>query len=237
MEDFKLNAAMAALDFIKPFQKIGLGAGTTVFHLIDLILQNDALAKTLTYVSPSFRTREYLRDLCLSSQLTSDIDGIDIYFDSCDQLDRELNALKSGGGIHSNEKIVAAIAEEFILLADHNKLVDKLNCIYPLVIEILPDASPIVFREIERNYPNAIANVRMSNQKDGAVISENGNLLIDLHLSSINELKEMNIDIKMIPGVLDHSLFYKMATKAIVAGPTGIKIIEQTATLSSVKSN
>ncbi|RZJ91079.1 MAG: ribose 5-phosphate isomerase A [Chryseobacterium sp.] len=227
MEDYKLNAARAALQFIKPNQKIGLGAGSTIFHLIDQILEDALLAKSLTYLSPSVKTRKYLRDLGLSTQLRADVKELDIYIDSCDQLDEKLNAFKSGAGIHSGEKIMAAIAKTFILMADVSKLVENLTNRHPLVLEILPNSLPLIFQRIKQYYPDASVSVRMSVKKDVPLMTENSNLLVDINFVHLPEIEELDRKIKMIPGVLDHSLFYRIANKGIIAGPNGIKIINQ----------
>lgn len=225
MNDYKMQAAKASLKFIKTGQTIGLGAGTTIFHLVDLISQDELLAVSLTIVSSSFKTRTYLSEKGLNvgfSDLTANLDS---YFDGCDQFDRELNALKSGGGIHTNEKILASMATEFILIGDEGKMVSALDHRHPLVIEILPEALSVVLRKIKLTYPGAEVTLRMSNQKDGAVISDNGNLLADIHFSELPELKELNIFIKMIPGIVEHSLFYRLATRAVIAGENGIRVI------------
>lgn len=225
MSDYKMQAAKASLKLIKAGQTIGLGAGTTISHLVDLISQDALLAASLTFVSSSFKTRAYLAEKNLNVRVSSLTANLDSYFDGCDQFDRELNALKSGGGIHTNEKILASMATEFILIGDEGKMVPVLNHKYPLVIEVLPEALPAVLRKIKLTYPEAEVILRMSNQKDGAVISDNGNLLADIHFSELPELKELNVFIKMVPGVVEHSLFYRMAAMAVIAGENGIRVI------------
>ena len=227
MEDYKLIAAKAALELIKEGQTIGLGAGTTMMHLADLIAQNQAMAESLVLLSSSFKTRSYLKQKLLQVQSIQHIDQIDSYFDGCDEFDENLNALKSGGGIHTSEKIAASMAQEFILLGDESKFVSKLTGNHPLVIEILPDALTYVMRHLHVTYPDVVIRVRMSSNKDGAVITEHGNVLVDLTFPVFPDLNELNSNIKMIPGVVEHSLFYRIATKAIIAGANGVKIIQR----------
>nr|WP_294897918.1 ribose 5-phosphate isomerase A [uncultured Pedobacter sp.] len=224
MEDYKLEAAKASLDFISVGQKIGFGAGSSIFHLIDIITKDKVLAQSLSCVSSSFKTRQYLYEKGL--KLSSNTEGLAIYFDGCDQFDVELNAFKSGGGIHTSEKIMASSAKEFILVGDESKFVEKLNNTYPLVVEILPEALPLVLKKIQSNSPESVVTLRMANQKDGAVITENGNLLAEIRFPTIPDLAELNIRIKMIPGTVEHSLFYRMATKAVIAGKLGVRIIK-----------
>lgn len=225
MTDYKVEAAKAAMEFIQAGQTIGLGAGTTVSHLINLICEKKDLADSLIFTSSSFKTTTALLDNGLRVQSPSLLKHVDIYFDGCDQFDTELNALKSGGGIHTTEKILASMADEFILMGDERKFANKLDNTYPVVIEILPQALQVVLHRLKLAYPGAIVKLRMSNQKDGAVISENGNLLADIHFATLIEPEKVNTQLRLIPGIVDHSLFYRMATKSIIAGKLGISII------------
>ncbi|MGF7038371.1 ribose 5-phosphate isomerase A [Mucilaginibacter lappiensis] len=225
MTDYKLEAAKAAFKFIKAGQTIGLGAGTTVFHLVDMISRDQDLARSVVLVSSSFKTNAYLLQQGLNIKSSSMVKHLDIYFDGCDQFDQELTALKSGGGIHTSEKILASMASEFILMGDEAKFAPQLDTTYPLVVEILPQALQIVLDRLASVCPGATIKLRMSNQKDGAVISENGNLLADIQFSSLPQWQQLNVQVKMIPGIVEHSLFYRLATKAVIAGENGVRVI------------
>ena len=225
MTDYKAEAAKAALNLIKAGQTIGLGAGSTIASLITLISEKNELASSLIFTSSSFKTTSNLLAHGLTVQSPANLNSLDIYFDGCDQFDKDLNALKSGGGIHTTEKILASMANEFILIGDEGKFADQLDTTYPLVIEILPAALQIVLQKLKQDHPEATINLRMSTQKDGAVISENGNLLADIYFNKVIAPDVLNTRIKMLPGIVDHSLFYRMATKAVIAGEQGIRTI------------
>jgi len=226
MTDYKIEAAKAALGYIKPGQTIGLGAGTTVAHLVDMINSREDLASSLVLTSSSFKTTTKLAGYGLTIKSPSLLKHLDIYFDGCDQFDKELNALKSGGGIHTTEKILASMADEFILMGDEGKFAATFDNTYAVVIEILPQALQVVRHKLHSKYPDATIKLRMGDQKDGAVISDNGNLLADIKFTSPFDPQQLNTELKLIPGLVEHSLFYHMATKAIVAGENGIRIIE-----------
>lgn len=117
------------------------------------------------------------------------------------------------------------MADEFILIGDASKSAVALDNSYPLVVEILPEALPLVLKRVAAAFPDSKTTLRMSSQKDGAVLSENGNLLADIHLAQLPALDMLNVTIKMIPGIVEHSLFYQLATKAIVAGENGITVL------------
>ena len=82
-----------------------------------------------------------------------------------------------------------------------------------------------MLKRLANDYPGANINLRMSTQKDGAVISDNGNFLADIYFENVINPAILNTVIKMIPGIVDHSLFYRLATKAIVVGEHGIRVI------------
>jgi ribose 5-phosphate isomerase A len=224
MTDYKLEAAKAAIPFIKPNQIIGLGAGSTIANLINLLAVDDDLAVTLTFATPSFKTAQLLIEHGLIIKAMEHLTHLDIYFDGCDQFDAQLNALKCGGGIHTSEKIMAAMANEFILLGDAGKAVEQLDTTYPLVLEVLPSALQLVKQCLVKNIPTAKTTQRISSQKDGAVITENGNYLLDVYFAETMPLDEMNA-IKMVPGVVEHSLFLGMAKRAIIAGEDGVRVL------------
>jgi len=223
--DYRLEAAKACLQFLKPQQIIGLGAGTTVTYLVNLIAEHHELTHSLTFVSSSFQTRQYLHQKGLNVKMAWQTSSLDIYFDGCDQLDAELNALKSGGGIHTSEKILASIAHQFILIGDESKFITELDHTYPLVIEILPEAQSAVLSRLQADFPLASIGLRTGKGKDGVVMSDNGNLLADMKFLELPELSQLNSYIKMMPGIVDHSLFYRMAHKAVIAGANGVKVI------------
>ena len=227
MEDLKQVAARAALDFIKPGQVIGVGAGSTMAHLVNYLKEDATRWKHITTVTSSFNTRRLLLEDGFTVKPISEVSQLDIYFDGCDQFDQHLNALKSGGGIHTHEKLLAAMADKFVLVGDGSKYVAQLYTTFPVVIELIPESLPFVMQRIRDLFSLANPVLRLSNKKDGAVISENGNLLIDIWFRSFPPLDSLNQRLKDIPGILETSLFYQMAQVAIIAGKNGVEIIRR----------
>jgi len=224
MQDLKREAARAALPFIQKDSTVGFGAGTTIAHLIGFIKEDPSLASSIITITSSFSTRLLLQNSGFRVAEMGSTPQIDLYFDGCDQFDRQLNALKSGGGIHTREKILAAMAHEFILIGDESKAVERLDGKYPLVIEVIPDAISFVLSRLPDLFEGVAASIRLADKKDGAVITENGNFLVDSRFTHFPEPALLNEKVGLIPGVLEHSLFYGMAHKAIVAGNNGIII-------------
>src|SRR5687768_6054189 len=190
--DLKKAAAERAAEFIRHGQKIGLGAGSAIGHLAVILSGKMREGLAVEVYTSSFITRQLLQENNISVHDTASVASIDLYFDGCDQFDRQLNALKSGGGIHTSEKILAVMADEFILVGDESKYVDRFDTSIPLVIEFLPSTFSLVPAMIKKQFPIVKMALRISNKKDGAVITENGNYLLDTWFSERPELSNVN---------------------------------------------
>lgn len=94
-----------------------------------------------------------------------------------------------------------------------------------MVVELLPQALEIVKQAITARYPQTRFVQRMSTGKIGALISDNGNLLADVYFEAFPDLEQLDIQVKMLPGVVGHSLFFQMAQQAVIAGEEGVKYI------------
>jgi ribose 5-phosphate isomerase A len=220
-DDLKKACAKEALKFIENNTIIGLGGGSTISYLIDYIKENEKL--TVKVVTPSFKTKM----LCINSGLevlhTFAVDKISAAFDGCDEVDENLNALKSGGGIHTKEKLIASMAEDYILLVDDAKVVKDLTFKHPVVLEILVDSLKYVERKVSE--AGGRPEVRSSSAKDGFTITENGNLLMDAFFENVGDIYELEKSLKDIRGVIDTSLFVNVASKAIVTGQNGVRVL------------
>jgi len=223
LNDHKKNAAAAVLPSIRPGSTVGFGAGSTIAHLVSLVCEDPDLAGSLQVLSSSFATRTLLREKGLRVRELASTAKLDLYVDGCDQFDRRLSALKSGGGIHTSEKVAAAMADEFILVGDMAKRVEQLDGTYPLVLEVIPEALTFVGDRVRRFFQPVRSALRLSDRKDGAVITERGNFLIDCWFDPFPEPAVINDRLFAIPGILEHSLFYNLAHRAVVAGPEGIR--------------
>lgn len=153
------------------------------------------------------------------------VEHIDIAFDGCDEVDEKLYVLKSGGGIHTKEKLIAALSDEYVLLVDESKCVETLTCRYPIVLEVLEDDLKYIEKEVTKLGGRIV--IRSSSAKDGFTISENGNLLMDVRFETIEDWEKLECQLKNIKGVIETSLFTDVVTKAIVISEQGIRIISK----------
>jgi ribose 5-phosphate isomerase A len=223
MTDHKLEAAKAAAKMISAGQTIGLGGGKTIVYLAEQLSADPQLMQSLTVTSSSFETTALLYANGFKLVAPAHLSRLDLYFDGCDVFDEQLNALKSGGGIHVMEKLLAAAADKFVLLGDAGKYQPALDPKYPLVIEFLPQALGIVSRKIAQLYPGTRFMQRMSTEKNGAVISDNGNMLADIYFETFPDLSQLDVQVNMIPGIVGHSLFYGLAHEAVISGENGLQ--------------
>ncbi len=216
--NLKQEAAAKAVSLIQNYTAVGLGAGATMAYMVALLAE--AGLTGLQLFTSSAATKNLLLHAGYQVGDVSAIAELDVYFDGCDQFDQHLNALKSGGGIHTAEKLLASMAKEFVLVGDESKYAEKLDTKYPVVLEILPQAAAYVPACVQQLF----SNTRLAFRKN--TITENGNLLADVWFASFPGLEQINPHLKSITGVVETSLFYNMATKAVVAGQNGVVIME-----------
>lgn len=218
----KRKCAKLAYDMIQDGMIVGLGGGSTVALLIGELENNP---KQIQAVTPSADTME----LCLAHHIPllplEAVEQVDIAFDGCDEVDENLHALKSCGGIHTKEKIVAAMAKEYVLLADETKYFDSLPFGYPLTIEVVRSARAFVKKTLTEM--GATVTERKADKKAGLVISDDGHYLMEATFSSVENVEELNAALNNVPGIVEHSLFSGVVTKAIVTGQDGFKIVDR----------
>ncbi|MDR1722011.1 MAG: ribose 5-phosphate isomerase A, partial [Methanobrevibacter sp.] len=146
----------------------------------------------------------------------------DIAVDGADEIDKDLNLIKGGGAAHTLEKIVDYSAETFIVIADESKLVDTLGNT-PVPLEIISQSVKPVFSAIKDMGGEPV--IRMAKYKDGPVISDNGNFIVDAKFPPIENPIQLEKDLNSIPGVIENGIFSQMTDKAIVGSESGLKKI------------
>jgi ribose 5-phosphate isomerase A len=225
--DLKKEAAREAFRFINDNSSVGLGDGTTIRWLAEYIIEGIRRGLNIRLYSSSFSTEKMLLEASVPVLDFSKTDQLDQYFDGCDQVDEELNAFKSGAGIHTTEKLLASMAKSFILLADASKYVSTLDNRYPLVLEVLPPAVLFVCAEMKSRFPEVSLLLRMEQETGRPAVTRYGNQLIDCRFPVLPDLETLQNVCKSISGVLEISLFYQIARKAIIVSNQGTRIIER----------
>jgi ribose 5-phosphate isomerase A len=221
--DLKKEASRVAYTLISNNTSVGLGDGTTVRLLAGYLIDGMNAGLNVRVYSSSEQTQDFLKVAGITASDIYGADTLDLYFDGCDQIDNQLNALKSGSGIHTMEKLLASMAKKFIIIADASKYVTKLESKFPLVLEILPQAISFIHKKMQSLYPEAKLSMRKSpDNGDKPIITRNGNYLMDCRFPEWPEPETVQIQCKKITGVVEISLFYNMVNEAIIAGEDGI---------------
>jgi ribose 5-phosphate isomerase A len=132
--------------------------------------------------------------------------------------------IKGGGAAHTKEKIIDTSADKFVVIVDESKMVDKLGA-FPLPIEIIPESLRLVKNALSDM--NVYSQLRMGMQKDGPVITDNGNFILDAHFNIIGNPAELEVELNSIPGVVENGIFANVVDKVIVGRKTGIEVIDK----------
>jgi ribose 5-phosphate isomerase A len=215
--------AKEALNYIHNGFIVGLGAGRNVECLIEYISVEVKNGLKLKTVTPSYRTKELCLEKGIDVMENYCVNEVDVAFDGCGEVDKSFYASKSGGGIHTKEKLIAAMAKDYILLIDEGKFSDMLSCKFPVSLEIIKDSLSYVKKCVEKM--GGVATIRSSGIKDGYTITDDGNFLMDVQFDSVKDWRELNDSLNNITGVIGTGLFTKEVTKIIIAGEKGVRVI------------
>ena len=214
--EMKKIAAQAALQFVKPDMIVGVGSGSTVNCFIAALGTLKDQIKGA--VAASKNSEALLRQQGIEVFSTNDVSGLDIYVDGADEINPQKMMIKGGGAALTREKIVAALAKNFICIVDSSKQVDVLGSTFPLPIEVIPMARSQVARKL-------VALGGAPEYREG-VVTDNGNIILDVHNFEILNPVEMEKELNNIAGVVTNGVFaLRSADTVIVGTPDGAKII------------
>ena len=216
-EQKKQRAAEAAIPFVRDGMTVGVGTGSTVNHFIAALADwRDRIAGA---VSSSEASTRLLREAGIEVVDLNAAGDLELYVDGADEATRNLHLIKGGGGALTREKIVAAASRRFVCIVDDSKVVDVLGR-FPLPVEVIPMARSLVARQL----------VKLGGQpvwREGFV-TDNGNLILDVHNFEILDAPALETEINQLPGVVTVGLFARRgADVLIVAGDGGVETIER----------
>ena len=216
----KEAAAARALELVRDGMLVGLGSGTTASLFVAGLGRRVAAGLRVTGLASSERTAQ----LAAASgvPIVDEIDRpLDLAVDGADEIDPRRNLLKGRGGALFREKLVALNAQRFIVVADSSKLVEQLGeGVVP--VEVLP----FLWRRTAARLAALGADWALREEDGRPYVTDNGNLILDLTFGGrIRDPEGLAAEMKGIPGVLEHGLFWGIAAGCIVAGPDGIRIL------------
>lgn len=215
-DEMKKAAAIKALDYIKADTIVGVGTGSTVNHFIDALAT--IKDKIIGVVSSSDGSTERLKSYGIEVFDLNNVDGIDVYVDGADEISPHMHMIKGGGAALTREKIVAAVAKTFVCIADDSKQVAMLGR-FPLPVEVIPMARSYVARELVKLGGDPV-------YRQG-VITDNGNVILDVHNLKIIDPKALENSINAIAGVVTNGLFANRPANVLIIGTAdGAKIVK-----------
>jgi len=222
-DTWKHLAGEAAAKLIEEGMVIGLGSGSTAAHMIHgLARRIQEGLRIVGGVPTSQATAQLASSLGIPLTNLDTHPKLDLAIDGADEIDDQLHLIKGGGGALLREKIVASVAQRFIVIGDVNKQVQVLGLRTPLPVEVIPFAETPVRKRLE----DLGAVVKVRQRRDQVYLTDNGNVILDcLFTNGIPDPSNLEPRIKQIVGVVETGLFLHMAEQVIIGGPEGVKIL------------
>ena len=231
----KRRAGESAAEAVTDGDVVGLGTGSTAAHAIRRLGDRVDAGLDVRGVPTSFASRELavgagIPCLDLSEAVGLDGPGIDLAIDGADQVATGVDGggapdtggalIKGGGAAHAREKIVDASADRFLVVADSTKVADTLS--QPVPLEVLPAARTPVARSVRAL--GGDPSLRRAERKDGPVVTDNGNLVLDCAFGDVTEPATLGTDLAGLPGVVEHGLFVGMADAVHVGSEEAVTV-------------
>lgn len=229
VETQKRAAAERALDFVRPDMRLGLGTGSTAAHFVNLLGERVRAGLKLVAVPTSEATRAQAERLGITLTTLDETPQLDLTVDGADEIAPDLTLIKGGGGALLREKIVASASARMVVIADQSKWVAVLGR-FALPIEIVPFGATATQRAVEVAAAAAGCPGPAPLRKTASghpFVTDGGHWLIDAQLQHIGDPQGLAARLAAIPGVVEHGLFIGLAGAAIVAGPTGLRVVER----------
>ena len=215
-DELKTLVGQAALQYVVPGDIVGVGTGSTVNKFIDALASIKSTIKGA--VSSSVASTERLQALGIPVFDANEVQSLAVYIDGADEIDGNGNMIKGGGAALTREKIVAALAQRFVCIADESKRVEALGK-FPLPVEVIPMARSHVARELVKLGGDPV-------YREG-VLTDNGNIILDVFNMQITNPVELETQINAIVGVVTNGLFAARPADVLLLGtPEGVKTLK-----------
>jgi ribose 5-phosphate isomerase A len=220
-DEAKRRAGESAAALVEPGTVVGLGTGSTAAHAIRRLGEEVEAGLDVVGVPTSFQSRELAREVGVPLRALDEVDGIDLAIDGADQVSG-FDLVKGGGAAHAREKVVDATADRFVVVADPSKRADVIS--HPVPVEVLPDAHTVVARTVRD--AGGDPTLRRAERKDGPVVTDNGNLVLDCDFGEITDPSALSRTLATVPGVVEHGLFVGLADEVHVGTDTGVTVYD-----------
>jgi ribose 5-phosphate isomerase A len=196
---------------------LGLGSGSTAALMIKSLGEKlkEGSLRDIVGVTTSFQGEVLATQLGIPLKAFSAVSQIDLAIDGADEVDPAFQLIKGGGACHVQEKLVASLADRFVVVVDSTKIVKKLNLDFRLPVEVLPSAWQLVQKRIKSL--GAEASLRMAKKKAGPIVTDQGNLVLDVAFrNGIEDPEALEKQLNNFPGVLENGLFINLTDEVLV---------------------
>lgn len=221
----KKAAATEAADRVESGMTVGLGTGSTAVHAISHLGRRLARGDLtdIRGVPTSYQSQVVAGECGIPLTNLDQVTEIDLTIDGADEVDPDLNLIKGGGAAHTREKIIATLSRRMIVVVDESKLVERLGSVFPVPVEVIPMAVSPVMKSLQRL--GGKPELRLAVKKAGPVVTDQGNLVVDVRFESIEDPKQLELEINNLAGVLENGLFVGLTHRVLVglAGSGGIR--------------
>ena len=216
-DEIKRAVAKHAAEFVTDGMTLGIGTGSTANHLLRALADRMKDGLRFTGVPTSEQTEKLALELKIPVVPLDEADEIHLAIDGADEVSKELDLIKGGGGAFLQEKMVAFAASKFIVIADESKLVDTLGK-FPLPVEVVPYGIERIKKHIDNI---GCSQVTLRYRNDKIFITDHGHYVLDCHFEMISNPAQLNLKLREIPGVVETGLFLQMADVAIIGYADG----------------
>lgn len=221
-DEAKRRAGEAAADRVTDGDVVGLGTGSTAACAIRALGRAVDAGLDVSGIPTSYQSRRTAQEAGLPLTTLEEATP-DVAIDGADEVATDTLALvKGGGAAHAREKYVDGSADRLLIVADDSKLADQLS--HPVPVEVLPDAAPVVHERVDTL--GGDADLRAAKRKDGPVVTDNGNLVLDCAFGSIAEPEALAADLASVPGVVEHGVFVDMADAVLVGRENSVETLD-----------
>ena len=221
-EEAKKRVALEAVKHVQDDFIVGLGSGSTAAYVIQQIGEKIRLeGLRILGVPTSHQAMMLAVRYGVPLTTLNEHPQLDLALDGADQIDRDLNLIKGRGGALTREKIVASAAKQFAIVADETKLVERLGTNHTIPVEVLPFAVPTVIVKLRELKGKPV--LREGGGKVGPLVTDNSNFVVDVDFGPVGDVKELDLQLKLISGVIETGLFVGMADVVYLGKPDGIE--------------
>lgn len=220
----KYIAARRSIEFVEDGMRVGLGTGSTAVFMVRALaemVRDEGMR--IRCAATSTATATLAKEVGLDVYGLEELRWLDVTIDGADEVDPNLNLIKGGGGAHLMEKIVATASEHMVVIADASKTVSTLGA-FPLPVEVIPfgwQTSAELIKELLASLDVAGQEIVQRMAGDEPFITDQGNIILDLHLERIGAPTQLAMVLNQVPGVVENGLFLDMCDTLVVGHTDG----------------